>query len=1014
VNLGGFWITFDRPWYLLLLALMPVLWWLGRHSLTGLGPVRRWTALALRSVVVTMLVLALAELQWVQRDKRLTVIYLLDQSLSIPLAQREEMIDYVNRAVAQHRTGDDRAGVIVFGRDAQVEFPPLDERVQLDKRIESLLDREYTNLAGAIKLAQATFPEGTARRIVLVSDGNQNAGDALQQARLAADSGVGIDVVPVAYEVTSEVAVERVVVPSDVRKGTPFELRVVLNNTSPPDGPGGGVVKGRLIISQRTDDQPQVLSDQAIELPPGKRVFTIREQIDQANFFNYEARFVPDDPSQDRLPQNNRATAHTHVRGSGQVLLIEDQDNPGEHALLVERLRKENLEVTQRRAENAFKSLAELQPFDTVLLANVPREHFSPEQIEMLATNTHDLGAGLIMLGGPNSFGAGGWARTEVEAALPLDCEIKSAKVSPKGALALVMHASEMADGNHWQKIVCKQAIQALGSEDYCGVLSWNGNEEWLWKGGMVPVKNGRQQMLARVDRMIPGDMPDFEPGMAMALKAFTTLPDAAVKHMIVISDGDPSPPSNTLVNAFKANNITVSTVAITSHGPAASAPLEKLALDTGGKYYAVLNPRALPKIYQRESRRVARPLIYEDEKGFAPQRMATHAVLNGVGDPLPPLNGFVMTTVKPNPLVEVLIASPVPDVPENTALLATWTYGIGKSAALTTDAGARWSKQWSAWGGYDKFFSQLVRWSMRAAGDDSRFNVTTDVADGKVNVVVTALDTQDEFVNFLDVGGSVISPEMKSNNLKLKQTAPGRYAGSFEASEAGSYFVVLSPGGDRAPVRAGVNVPYSPEFRDRGPNDVLLTQLAQLEARDGPRGELMPKIGEQAKLDDLLAINTFRHTMPEASHASDIWPPILWLTGLVFLGDVFIRRVQVSFAWVPVVTKRLRDRLLSRQTVEAPAHLDRLRSRKQAVSESIAARKASTTYEPPASTDLSSSPPTELPIEGGSTPLSPSSSPAKPAPGLAPSNKPEEEDYTSRLLKAKKKVWDEREKKDS
>ncbi|MBL8828397.1 MAG: hypothetical protein JNM18_15555, partial [Planctomycetaceae bacterium] len=165
---------------------------------------------------------------------------------------------------------------------------------------------------------------------------------------------------------------------------------------------------------------------------------------------------------------------------------------------------------------------------------------------------------------------------------------------------------------------------------------------------------------------------------------------------------------------------------------------------------------------------------------------------------------------------------------------------------------------------------------------------------------------------------------------------------------------------------------------------------------------------------DELLAVNTFRHTMPEASHASDIWPPILWLCGLVFLGDVFIRRVQVSFAWVPAVSKRLRDRLLRRQTVDAPAHLDRLRSRKQAVSESLAARKASTTYEPSPTSDLSSSPTAELPLEGGSSPAPPAAPSIKPAPGLARTNKPEEEDYTSRLLKAKKKVWDERERKDS
>ena len=73
-------------------------------------------------------------------------------------------------------------------------------------------------------------------------------------------------------------------------------------------------MRGRLIVSQRTDDQPRVLSDQSIELPPGKRVFTLREQIDQPNFYNYEARFVPDDPTQEKEEARIRQTIPKGVR----------------------------------------------------------------------------------------------------------------------------------------------------------------------------------------------------------------------------------------------------------------------------------------------------------------------------------------------------------------------------------------------------------------------------------------------------------------------------------------------------------------------------------------------------------------------------------------------------------------------------------------------------------------------------------------------------------------------------
>ncbi len=92
----------------------------------------------------------------------------------------------------------------------------------------------------------------------------------------------------------------------------------------------------------------------------------------------------------------------------------------------------------------------------------------------MLVRNTQQMGCGLIMLGGPNSFGAGGWTNTELEKAMPVDFQIKNCQGRAVGALAMVMHASEMAQGNFWQKKIAEEAINALGPQDYCGVIHWN------------------------------------------------------------------------------------------------------------------------------------------------------------------------------------------------------------------------------------------------------------------------------------------------------------------------------------------------------------------------------------------------------------------------------------------------------------------------------------------------------------------------------------------------------------
>ena len=122
-------------------------------------------------------------------------------------------------------------------------------------------------------------------------------------------------------------------------------------------------------------------------------------QIVRPDFYTYDAQFVPDNPADDAMSQNNRATTFTHVRGSGHVLLIESLEERGEHDHLVDRLRANNLEVTVQPDNQLFQSLTELQAYDTVILANVPRSdgddatrltHFGEDQIKMLVRNTED------------------------------------------------------------------------------------------------------------------------------------------------------------------------------------------------------------------------------------------------------------------------------------------------------------------------------------------------------------------------------------------------------------------------------------------------------------------------------------------------------------------------------------------------------------------------------------------------------------------------------------------------
>ncbi|HLA84518.1 MAG TPA: VWA domain-containing protein, partial [Thermoguttaceae bacterium] len=878
----------------------------------------------------------------------------------------------------------------------------------------STLDPENTNLAGAMRLAQATFPEDAAKRIVLISDGNENLGDGLKQAQYVSTSGVGIDVLPIDYHHPAEVIVERLSAPGNVRPGQPFDLKVVVENTSDSLADEGRDIAGRLVISRRAGNQSVEISNEEITIAPGKKVYTVRQQGDAPGSYQFEARFLPTRPQDDVVQQNNRATAMTHIHGKGRVLLIEDHANRGEFDLLVQQLGKQDLEVTVQPTDRLFAELDDLQPYDTVILANVPREQFSDRQIDMLVHNTRQLGAGLVMLGGPNSFGTGGWTNTKLEEAMPVDFQIKNLKVVPSGAICLVIDRSgSMSMENKLE--LCKAAaiasVKTLGGQDHVGVVVFDSAAEWVVR--MFKVQDP-SPVIRRIRNIGIGGGTDMYPGMQFAHDGLRRT-DASVKHMVVLTDGQTMGEGyGQLAQRIRRDGITISTVAV---GEGANEPLlNQIAVIGKGKFHRVKNPKHLPKIFMQEFRRVARPLIYRSQQGVRPVVKTPHDMIRGLEDGLPPIHGFVMTTVKENPLVEVPLVSPMPPDVRNSTVLACWVYGLGRSVALTTDTGARWAGEWTAWDDYGKLFDQIVRWSMRPTGGSGKFTLSTRIEGNEAEVILDALDKNDEFLNFLSPAGNALGPDLEPVDLKFDQTAPGRYSARLPLGNVGSYYLVVSPGVGYAPIRTSLNVPYSREFRDRVANAPLLEEMAAMTPVGGKPGEVIRAEEGTEEMKQWLAFDTFRHDLKKATSQQEIWHYLALVAGCLFFFDVFVRRVQVHFAWVRPLAGRIGNLVLLRPPEATAAEtMDRLKSRKAEVDDRIQQlREAagdetsrSARFEAPGETTVGTGALDEMAAPR------PGKQPTKPAAPSISSDRPaEQETYTERLLRAKKKVWQERDKK--
>lgn len=1034
---GNLAVEVGRPWWLILIPLvLPPLVWAGLKSLSGLGKVRRWGAIGLRAAVVCLIVLALAEVRAARRADRLTTIFLIDASQSVPQELKRAALDYVAES-SKKRRPEDLSGVIVFGKTPRVETPPGPTELNL-LGVESTIDPENTDVAAALKLALATFPEDTARRIVVLSDGNENRGNLMEQAAAARSLGVQVDVVPIEYVYDHEVLVEKLAVPPDVKQGETIDVNVVIRAGEP--------TRGAIQVFQKTDDRtaPAAGNEKPfpVELQRGVNVFTLKQKITKPNFYTFSAEFIPErsaaarsrsGASVDRAA-NNTATGFTHARGRARILLIEGTG--GEHAELVKALREKEIEVNVLLAPRIDGSggvggdplpidPAQLQPYDAVVLANVPKEAFTESQHQLLASNVHDMGIGLLMVGGRDGFGAGGWMNTPVEKALPVDMQIKAVKVQGIGAMVLIMHASEIPEGNHWQKVVAKAAIDALSSYDHAGMLHWDGQEAWLFT--IRPIGGGRNSMLRAIDRMTPGDMPDFDPSLLMSLNGLNQVQDAMSKHIVVISDGDPTPPTSAVIKRLVESKVTVTAVLTAAHGndPQSTRTMRDLARLTKGRFYNVTNPQSLPQIYQKEARSISRPLIFEQETPWRPKLNppVTEPIL-GLPDEFPPVNGLVLTSLKENELVEAPLTSPLPTGQVNP-LLAHWTYGLGRSAAFTSDAGRRWAKTWPDWTGYTAFWSQVVRWVMRPA-DRGDLSLSLRREDGRIKIVVDALDKESRFLNFLSIQGNVVDPDLKSTPIELVQKAPGRYEAAVEGAEArGNYFVNLGyrgADGVRGVVSSGISVPYSDEYRETRSNPAVLETLASL---TGGRAAVWKRTPD-GRLDLARSVEDSDHYRRDAGLVAPrtlapLWPQLLWAACCLFLLDAAVRRIAPDLHRMRRAAADRWRAFRGREPASVGEYMEKLRSRKAEVAEELD-RSKSRIRSPE-----SPSPEPRRETRPGSAVAEPLSSEREPkerepkeaAPGaaeppgrkgLAPDAEPSQaESYADRLLRAKQRVWEER-----
>jgi Ca-activated chloride channel family protein len=714
------------------------------------------------------------------------------------------------------------------------------------------VDDRATNLAAAIEVAAAATPPFYVPKIVLLSDGNQTVGDALKAALRA---GIPISTVPLPTRSDPEVQVAAVNVPAQVAQGEAFYVEVVVDTNVDNSAGEIEVYRG-----------PHKVISEKKTLKKGENRFRFRQTIEQERLATFTARARG---YQDTLLDNNSDFGLVFTSGKPRVLVVES--DPKTARELAYALEEQDVQVDIRPPQGMPDSLADLQNYELLVVSNVPATALTLRQMEVARTFVQDLGGGLIMIGGDQSFGLGGYYKTVLEEILPVRSDFEKEKEKPSLAMMLVIDKSGSMGGEKIEmaKEAAKSAVELLGPSDKIGVVAFDGETFWITND--IQPCSDKASVLDHISSIEAGGGTTMYPAMEEAYDALKKT-SAKLKHVIILTDGISAPGDfEGISQSMAGDRITVSTVGV---GEGADQNLlESIAKIGGGRNYFVEDPNTIPQIFAKETVAASKSAI--NEQPFLAQVVRPTQALSEIDFASAPLlMGYVVT--RPKATSEVILATEAGD-----PLLTWWRYGLGICVAFTSDAKSRWAAEWIPWPGFGKFWAQVVRHAMRKA--EARGSVVqVEHKNRHATVSLDAIDPAGRFINGAETKLTVIDPTLGNRKLEMSQTAPGRYVAEFDTVQSGSYHLEFAQeqGGKVLNHQSrGLAVGYPDELRLRPANTGLLRSIAAV-----TNGQYDPS--PEA---------VFAPTARQAQRASPLWPYLVAAAALVFVADVALRRVDLT-----------------------------------------------------------------------------------------------------------------------
>lgn len=845
-----------RPWvFVLFPVLAGVIIWFARGFRSRRGS-RRIGEICMRCLVLLCVILAFSGMSIKKSSDRTTTIFLVDLSDSMKGVYAEET-KFVQSAIAE-MPDKNQAGIVVFGADAQIEQFVSEKKVFTD--FQSQVTATATNLEQAVQTSLALFPDESACRLVLLTDGSENEGSIQELASSFAGTDVELKVVSYDSSVEKEVYISEMTLPDTIHQGDRFQVKTTIYSTD--------TVKASVsLYSGRTlKDQKDVI------LQKGENQLVFSDQGVEGGLKSYR---VTVEAEEDTVSVNNTYSAFTTVEARPKLLVVEGSKKESKEFVKV--LEACNYDYEVVTPSGVPSQISDLTLYQSIILVDVYADDLRSGFLENLKTYVKDYAGGVAAIGGPNSFALGNYRNTPLEEILPVQMDLEGEKQIPKLAMVMVIdHSGSMSSPSTDKSgITCmdiaKQAavnsLDSLREIDEVGVLAFDDGYTWS-----VPLQEAVDTgaIIERISGIGSAGGTSIYPALAEAVKKIKKS-DAALKHIVLLTDGqDGFQAYEDVLKEMEEEGITLSTVAVGTG--ADNDTLQWLAQEGGGRYYYSDASTTLPRIFAQEVYLSVKSYLINEE--FTPVIVNSHEIIQDIfNEGSPSLLGYIAST--PKATASVLLQSSKED-----PILTVWQYGLGRTVAWNSDVTGQWTGNFAGWDHYAALWRNIIDWTISKSelGED-----TIQIQQEASSAVVT-YETENYSAQ-TNISAVFTSESGEQQEVTLKAVSPGVYQSEVPLDEVGIYSINIRNQEGKEIVKninTAAAMQYSQEYRYADVHNTLEKFVEKVSGRYITQSE-----------------EVFDTDLKGAMSRIDLTEFLLFFGILLFMADVIIRRMCVDWLGV-------------------------------------------------------------------------------------------------------------------